>query len=342
MNPSKETRLAGLRVAAEKDQCEALVLSLQAVLRAYGRDVEYDELAAVTGAAFMSTWAPDVPDPSWWPVFGRDAFLKASAQAYGLSLRELHPPAAVPRPVAPREFDLHFRDSYQPFIRTAIDRDEPVIAWMGWPKPHEMLWGVITDIDPTSARCIGRSCGQPDECVTLSGPPVHVYLVQEYAETEPTPADLLGAALDRAALVLNNRLDPGYGVTSGPAALEHWRDTLDADTGPGAPAAGPDPDGGPHVYHARLARFLVCNRRAAMRFFDRFRAHADAAQAERIDGYATVFHEIIACMEPACDPGQVRARLQSDKGRRALIDALTQAIEFERRAASITTAPAGT
>lgn len=337
MNPSQQGRLTRLRVAGVKGQCESLVLSLQAVLRAYGRDVEYDELAAVTGAAFMSTWAPDVPDPSWWPVFGRDAFLKVSAQAYGLSLRELHPPAAVPRPVTPREFDLHFRDSYQPFIRTAIDRHEPVIAWMGWPKPHEMLWGVITDIDPTSGRCIGRCCGQPDERITLSGTPVHVYLVQEYAETQPRPVDLLSAAMDRAAIVLNDRLDTGYGVTCGPTALEHWRDTLDADTAPGAPAAAPGRNGAPHEYHARLARFLVCNRRAAMRFFDRFRAHADAAQAERIDECAAAFHEIIARMEPACDPGQVRVRLQSDKDRRDLIDALTQAIEFERRAASITT-----
>jgi hypothetical protein len=337
MNPSQKTRLTGLRVAGAQGQCEALVLSLQAVLRAYGRDVEYDELAAVTGAAFMSTWAPDVPDPSWWPVFGRDAFLKVSAQAYGLSLRELHPPEAVPRPVAPREFDQHFHDSYLPFIKAALDRDEPALAWMGWPAPHEMLWGVITDIDPTSGRCIGRSCAQPDDRVTLSGTPVHVYIVQEYAETEPRPVDLLDAAMDRAALVLNNRLDPGYGVTSGPAALEQWRDTFDADTGPGAPAARPGWDGAPHVYHARLARYTVCNRRTALRFFARFRNHADTAQAERIDECAAAFREIIACMEPACDPDQVRTLLESDKGRRDLIDALTRAIGFERRAANITT-----
>ena len=171
MNPPEKSRLAGLRVEAAEGQAESLVLSLQAVFRAYDREMDYDELAAVTGNAFMATCAPHAPNPSWWPAYGRDAFLERAARAYGLTLRELHPPGAAPVPPTPPEYTGHFRDSYLPFIEAAIDRDEPVLAWMGWPAPHEMLWGVITGVDAASRQCVGCSCGAPGKRVPLTGPP---------------------------------------------------------------------------------------------------------------------------------------------------------------------------
>jgi hypothetical protein len=340
MSQPGNSRLARLSVEAVGDQRESLVLSLQAVFRAYGRDLDYDELAAVTANSLMITWTPDAADPTWWPVCGRHAFLESAARAYGLALRDLHPPDAAPRPPAPPEYDLHFRDSYLPFIQSALERDQPVLAWAGWPAPHEMLWGVITDTVAASKQCIGRSCASPGQRVLLTGAPVQVYLVQDYTETRPTPGQVLSAALQRADAVFNNRLDASFGVVSGPTALEKWLDAL--TTEPGAPDLGqgvrPAPNGldqtrGPADFHPCLARFLVCGRRSAIRFFERFRPHADTAQQSTMDTCLTLFRKVVTCMEPACDADYVSSRLETDSGRGELIDPLAQAIDLERRAA---------
>jgi hypothetical protein len=342
MSQPGNSRLASLSLEAVGDQRESLVLSLQAVFRAYGRDLDYDELAAVTANALMTTWAPDAADPTWWPVCGRHAFLESAARSYGLVLRELHPPDAAPRPPAPPEYELHFRDSYLPFIQAALEHDEPVLAWAGWPAPHEMLWGVITGIDAALKQCIGYSCASPGQRVLLTGPPVQVYLVQDYTETRSTPGQVLSAALQRADAAFNNHLDAFFGVVSGPAALEKWHDALATD--PGAPDLGPgvsptpsglDQTRGPADFHPCLARFLVCGRRSAIRFFERFRPHADPAQLSTMDTCLALFRKVVTCMEPACDADYVSSSLKTGSGRGELTDALTQAIDLERRVAGV-------
>ncbi|MEE8384322.1 MAG: hypothetical protein V3S01_00205 [Dehalococcoidia bacterium] len=345
MSQPGNSRLASLSLEAVGDQRESLVLSLQAIFRAYGRDLDYDELAAVTANSLMTTWTPDAPDPTWWPVCGRHAFLESAARTYGLALRELHPPDAAPRPPAPPEYELHFRDSYLPFIQAALERDEPVLAWAGWPAPHEMLWVVITGVDAASRQCTGCSCASPGQRVLLTGPPVQVYLVQDYTETCLTPGQVLSAALQRADAVFNNRLAASFGVVSGPAALEKWHDALATDPGaPGLdPAVGPAPNDldqtrGPGDFHPCLARFLVCGRRSAIRFFERFRPHADAAQQSTMDTCLTLFRKVVTCMEPACDADYASSRLKTDSGRGELSDALAQAIDLERRAAGVLSA----
>ncbi len=163
----------------------------------------------------------------------------------------------------------------------------------------------------------------------LEGPPVQVYLVQDFVDATPQPEQVLHAAIERASAAMNDGLDPSFGVVSGPAAMEKWREALSAGKG----AADTDPGREPAEFHPRLARFLVSARRAAVHFLERFRPYADAAQSAIIDECVDAFGQTVACMESAGDPGQVRTQLQTEQGRSELIDALTRATESEQRAA---------
>ena len=327
MNPNPPSRLSALHVAPGDGQCESLVLALQAVLRACGRDVDYDELAAATGVAFMTTRAVGEPDPRRWPAHGRHAFLVPAARKYGLELRDLHPPGAAPLPRTPPEFAGHFRDSYLPFVAGAVARGEPVLAWMGWPSPHELKWGIITDIDAASGRCLGCTAGLTEPRVPLAGPPVQVYVVQGGAAGDPSPRDLLQAALERAAVILDNRLDPSFGVVTGPPAMLDWHTALSDALGrvPGAPD--------PAAFHPLLARVYLSGRGAAVRFLERFRVHGAPARPAALDACIAAYRQAVAGLEPACDPRGVSAALDSKSARQELLEALSQAIECERRAA---------
>lgn len=137
---------------------DSLTLALDALLRAFGTEVDLKTLAGL-----LSTGHANVVE---------------AARRFGVELRDLHPPEAAPLPTPP-EFEQHFQDSYLPFIRAALTRDEPVLAWMGWPPPDECEWGVITGIDPATNRCIGRTRSSPKADVAMIGPAVQVYTVVE-------------------------------------------------------------------------------------------------------------------------------------------------------------------
>jgi hypothetical protein len=325
MNRHNSSRLAAVRIAGGGEQCESLVLALQAVLRAYGREVGYDELAGLTGVAFMTTRAIGEPDPGRWPAHGRHAFLVPAARMYGLELRELHPPDAAPLPVVPPEFAEHFRDSYEPFIVEAMARDEPVLAWMGWPSPHEMQWGIITAVANESRRCFGCTAGLADVRSTLTGPPVQVYVAQNYTATEPESEDVLQAALARAAIILGNRLDPSFGVVTGPAALAEWRGWLmeALDRKPDVPATV--------EFHSQLARVFVSGRRTAARFFEKYHAAAARSHRAAVEVCRVAFREAATLLEPSATPSKLGAALESDASRQELVDALARVIECEQR-----------
>ncbi len=330
MNPSNKNHSAGNHTEHTGAFRESLIVSLQDILHSYGRSIAYDELAAVTGVSFMAAVAPATPGPAWWPAYGRDAFLVSAARAYGLLLRELHPPDAVPAPPPPPEFTVHFHDSYQPFIAAALERNEPVLAWAGWPEPYHRQWGVITSIDAESRRCIGRTPGAAGDGVTLVGPPIQVYIVQGYNESSLTAEQVLDDALHRAAIILNNRVDAAFGIVTGPAAFQAWRELLQAELSkPSGANAAADLCTGP-------ARAIVAAREAAIRFLEDRSTHANETQTGIIDACLNTFRDLVACLEPVCDADVVCVKWASDQGRTVLIDTITQAADIERRAAEAT------
>jgi hypothetical protein len=328
-----KARLCCIQMRASAERCETLVLSLLAILEACGGWTEYedyDDLAAVTGVAFMATYAPDVPDPAWWPAFGRHAFLKPAARAYGLTLRELHPPEAAPLPQAPPEFAGHFRDSYAPFIREAICRDEPALAWMGWPPPNALDWGVICAFDEEEGLFRGITTGHTWP-VPLAGPAVQVYVLQEYTPKQPIPELCLRAALGRAALIYNNRLDPSFGVVTGPEAIVRWREAL-------VTSMGAQPAAGMHQLarvHSSLATRLTANLQTASRFFSRNRHQATVQQGKVIDAGLPLFEHLALLLKPTLDADSLEERLGKERGRAELLDALDRLIQGQREAADL-------
>lgn len=97
--------------------------------------------------------------------------VKGVARESGLEARELHPPDAAPVPLKPPEFDLHWRDSYLPFVKVALGRDEPILASGGWPE-EAGSWGIITKIDVQN-RCSGQTCSGFREMI---GPALLAYV----------------------------------------------------------------------------------------------------------------------------------------------------------------------
>lgn len=207
---------------------DPLVLALRAVLVWHGAAVAYDDLARRTGCAAMFTFSARESCPNRWDAYARDAFLVAAAGELGLSLRDLHPPDAVPLPAAPPEFELHFRDSYVPLIEASLANGQPVLAWAGWPPPHDLSWGVITALDDRRC-CRGRVPGRAD-AVPLERAAWQCYVVQAFRPDDSSPSASLQAAV-RARLIAawQDRLPGESGVSSGPAALRQWRERLAAE-----------------------------------------------------------------------------------------------------------------
>ena len=329
MNTSSKRRLSQIHVNEVGGPCASFVLSLQGMLEAYGRRVELWELAAVTGNAFMVTYAAAAPAKQRWNMYGRHAFLEPAARAYGLALRDLHPPSAAPVPNTPPEFSGHFRDSYQPFVEIALSRDEPVLAWMGWPPPHEAIWGIITGIDPTSKCCLGQTMYSRGKAAAMTGPPVQVYLVQDYAPAEAAAPVLIDAVLERAAVVLNNKLDPSFGVFSGAPAFRRWREVLLAGEETADDAALPC------SLNPAMILAVVGGRQAAIRFFHSRRALASPSQHRIMDAYASLFHEMISLLKPFAEDDALPLDGESEQRRHELADTLGLVAAIEERAAAV-------
>jgi len=231
---------------------EPLPLVLADLLDELARPVDPDELLVTTGIAWLIT-ATDRDQPiDAWPHLAHDVFLASAARDHGLDLRELHPPAAAPPAPTPPEYELHFRDSYLPFIRSALARGQRVLAWRGWPAPLEYDWGLITAVDEAAGRCIGTTPNM-QRAQPMSAAPAQVFVVQATQGNVTSPAGRVAAAVVRAAQLLAGAAP--HPVRTGTAAMQTWRDLLatrNDDTMPNA-----------LIDHAKRA---VARRRAAARF----------------------------------------------------------------------------
>jgi len=320
-------RLASIQVQRWGGPCASMTLSLQAILEAYGRRVPLHEAATVTANAFMVTYAAGARPEDRWNMYARHAFVVEAARSYGLQLRALHPPFAAPLPLPPPEYALHFRDSYVPLIEAALARDEPVLAWMGWPAPQTAIWGIVTGVDLSSRRCFGRTMFSRGRDVEMPGPAVHAYLVQECGPPDSATPDAIGCVLRRASAVLNDELGATFGVTSGPAALARWREALLNDEAV-LDAASLACD-----VHSGIARTLVAGRRAAMKYFASHDPTASNSQRQAIEACVTFFGEMIARLETFVDEEDLRLDIESEQHRRELADAVASIIPFEEQAA---------
>jgi hypothetical protein len=130
--------------------------------------------------------------------------------------------------------------------------------------------------------------------------------------------------MHRAAIVFANQMNPAFGIVTGPAAFQRWRDRL-----VGGGTTGSDPVLSEEDLLS-LVQSVIHGRKAAMRFFEQTRAAADPTQAAVLAVYARWFREMLACLTPLCEEGYVRAKIALETGRRDLAAILAQAAEIER------------
>ncbi len=311
------TRLKHVHIEKPAEAYDSLVAALRGLFGAYGSELPYETLSAATGCGFMVSFAEQAPRRHQWNVYGRHAFVESAARLFGMALRPLHPPGAAPIPEQPPEYDGHFRDSYLPFVTAALERDEPVLAWMGWPSPLAHLWGVVTQVNPQSGRCVGVTAYDAAQAEAMSRAPVQVYAVQDYTETEPRPDLLLDTALTHAAEILHNRLDAALGVVTGVAALERWRDGI-----------------GHHdlAVDRRILDQLLCDRIFVLRFFDGITAQVAAPNAKRAKSCVAVIERLVERLG-RCRRESFETQSSSDEAGRRLIGALAEMIDLERELA---------
>ncbi len=118
--------------------------SLCAVARRRGRELPRDELHATLGLSFLIGVPTDetIP-PHVWPMLARDAFIVEGARIFGFGIRDVHPPEAAVGLDHVSAFRQHFEASYEPLIARALENNQAVLAWQGWPGEDAYQWGVI-------------------------------------------------------------------------------------------------------------------------------------------------------------------------------------------------------
>lgn len=243
--------------------CLSLPHALCAVAHARGYEIDLDDLCAAMGLSFTVTAIPEEPDSSKWTLYARDAFLVPAARLFGMTIRDIHPPEAAIGVAKSVEFSQHFDASYRPIILRALEHNQPVLAWQGWPaspiahvrdpegadfdsrtpsssagkRPEaiccghtDMLWGVITNPCEDGVGFRGTIHASPDDAaeLTLHRPPVQLYVIESIVQTKPDAEEVLAMARDHAKQVLDNALSDRFGVTTGPRAYDDWIERLRA------------------------------------------------------------------------------------------------------------------
>jgi hypothetical protein len=201
-------------------QTESLAAALQAVLARAGAPRPYDELVSLLGLGSLTVAVPG-ECLGWWPAHARDAALAETAAMLGLRLRELHPPAAAERLADAAEFVVHFRDSYMPLMRAALEHEQLLLAWCGWPAPLERHWGLVNAYrgNQFSGYTLGTT-----EPAPLIGPALQVYVVEAFEGTrELTPSLLFDHAARVTVAGFAGRLPVGELIRTGRRAYETWR-----------------------------------------------------------------------------------------------------------------------
>ena len=208
--------------------CTSLPALLTAVAETHGYRVGSDELLAAMGLSLMVPAVEDTPDLGEWMFFARDAFLIPAAGAFGMTIREVHPPRAALGLRDSAEFRQHFDASYRPFIVRALEHGQPVLAWQGWSGSASMLWGKITSSCQEGAGFRGvlyLDSGTVGD-VLLEAPAVQVYVVESIHPRVPSPENLLELVLLHAADVFNDQLRDRFAVRTGPQAYTTWIERL--------------------------------------------------------------------------------------------------------------------
>ncbi len=200
------------------------------------RPVAYDELVAVLALGSLVVPVGCEP-PNRWLAYGRDAALAKVAPAFGIRLRELHPPLAAAGLAGSAEFPQHFADSYVPLARSALRSGQMLLAWRGWATPCEMEWGLLTSERGDELMGV---CGASDAPQPLVGAAHQVYAVESVEAGSPAldATSRFRLAAEHACTNWFARSDDARGWVAGVAAYQRAAEHVaSARTSPGARGA---------------------------------------------------------------------------------------------------------
>lgn len=307
----------------------SLTLALEALLRWAGGNVRYRSLNASLALSLRTTAVRRDACLGTWSTYGCDAFLEDTADAFGLRLRDLHPPEASVGLSDHAEFRQHFDASYAPLIRRALENNQPVLAWQGWPDVRAALWGIITQTSDQGVGFAGTTMWSHGQIVALPDPPIQLYVVEECIPRDPDDAELLRHTLRRFASTLRSQLNGDPDVVTGPDAYDLWSARLSHEEP--CPTCGPR-GGRCHVQHARC---VTSDRASGIRYFLHYRDGADDTTRPLLDALLGLCHTTIDLLAVSRDPARVDILLRTVEGRRVLSIGLESAQSFDRAAADI-------
>lgn len=312
--------------ASAGSPCTSLTHALCTIADRAGYIIDPDDLNPALGLSWMSIAVPSEPDPGCWPMYARDAFLVEAGRLFGMTIRDVHPPEAARGLSDAAEFQQHFDASYRPLVLRALEHDQPVLAWQGWPGEMRLLWGIITGTSDAGVGLRGRvawpsgaGSDHAPEVVTLDQPPVQLYVVETVAATQPDPQELLDLALEHAKQVLSDALHDRFGVMTGPGAYDAWIEHS-KDVGRALPAAADvsralsaeasgraQPDLPAAEQHRRLVGSVIGMHQSAARFLRRLRARTSQPVGAPLADLEKLCEDIIRVLGEGVDPARLEA-----------------------------------
>ena len=342
-------------VPAGSDLSLSLPLAASAIAHRAGYELDLDALCAVLGLSWTAITVPSEPDLARWPLYARDAFVVDAARLFGLTLRPLHPPEAARGLEVAAEFEQHFDASYRPLILRALENDQPVLAWRGWPQVKdtaiELAWGLVEVESQQGCGFEGIVLGGRTEnhsrLLILERPPVQLYVVENVEPTQPDRDELFDMALSHARLVMNNMLQDRFDVLTGPQAYDLWIERLRSAPMPLSPLdKGGDRGGGPSVGRARtpaephgaendrvallpahlsLAASLIAAHESAIRFLQSYKQSGRGKNLVIIEAVSALCQTVVSCLQGAATAATQSVDLADSQTRDSLTNVLTHA-----------------
>lgn len=218
-----------MSVFPENDPCLSLPRVIDVIARRGGIEIEFDDLVAAMGLAWLVCGVPGHHDVGDWMMYARDAFLLPACKQFGLSVREMHPPEAAKGLDRAAEFDQHFDASYRPLIHRALENGQAVVAWQGWPGEHRLHWGVIESACDDGVGFCGQvydHLGQVGIPLTLVNPPTQLYVVETIAPVEVDRQILFQLVSGQIDQINQRDFQRRFGIVAGPDAFQLWNERM--------------------------------------------------------------------------------------------------------------------
>ena len=222
------------------------------------------------------------------------------------------------------EFGQHFLDSYVPLIVRAREHNQLLLAWRGWPAPSERLWGVITHVH--GADLCGQTPGHGGRTITLAGPALQVYVVEEirFPETPPNASSLFLHAVRQAHDMWVGEWADDPSLRTGEAAYEAWMKAL--RTAPRSRAGTP----AVHEQHSLAVSSIAAARRQLAQWLRSIANELADNHKSLAQRWAAACDRVGEQLRPFCPPRTTQTIFDEPDGAERICAAINDTEDTER------------